>query len=44
MLRATLPTLPHTRPMHYWFVAVSVLGASIAPYLFFFYSSGAVEE
>src|ERR1041385_8215854 len=24
---------------HYWFVAVSILGASISPYLYFFYSS-----
>jgi Mn2+/Fe2+ NRAMP family transporter len=28
----------------YWFVAVSILGAIISPYLFYFYSSGAVED
>lgn len=39
-----LPTLPaHDKP-HYWFIAVSILGASISPYLFFFYSSGAIED
>jgi Mn2+/Fe2+ NRAMP family transporter len=39
-----LPTLPHEKPAQYWFVAVSVLGASISPYLYYFYSSGAIEE
>ena len=39
-----LPTLPHEKPSQYWFVAVSVLGASISPYLYYFYSSGAIEE
>ena len=39
-----LPTLPHQDASHYWFIAVSVLGASISPYLYYFYSSGAIEE
>lgn len=39
-----LPTLPHHDKTHYWFIAVSILGASITPYLFFFYSSGAIED
>lgn len=39
-----LPTLPHDDKAHYWFVAVSILGASISPYLYYFYSSGAIEE
>lgn len=39
-----LPTLPHEKASNYWFVAVSVLGASISPYLYYFYSSGAIEE
>jgi Mn2+/Fe2+ NRAMP family transporter len=39
-----IPTLPRHDRAHYWFVAVSVLGASISPYLYYFYSSGAVEE
>lgn len=44
LMHGMLPTLPHSRPAHYWFVAVSVLGASISPYLYYFYSSGAIEE
>jgi Mn2+/Fe2+ NRAMP family transporter len=39
-----LPSLPAHDSSRYWFVAVSILGASISPYLFFFYSSGAVED
>jgi Mn2+/Fe2+ NRAMP family transporter len=39
-----LPTLPQHDATHYWFIAVSILGASISPYLFFFYSSGAIED
>jgi Mn2+/Fe2+ NRAMP family transporter len=39
-----LPTLPAHDKARYWFIAVSVLGASISPYLFFFYSSGAIED
>ncbi len=44
LARGLVPSLPHTRPSHYWFVAVSVIGASISPYLYYFYSSGAIEE
>ena len=44
-LRAGMvPTLPRHDPAHYWFIAVSILGASISPYLFYFYSAGAIEE
>ena len=39
-----LPTLPTHDRARYWFIAVSILGASITPYLMFFYSSGAVED
>lgn len=39
-----LPSLPGDRPYHYWFTAVSILGAAISPYLFYFYSSGAIED
>ncbi|MGH7510045.1 MAG: NRAMP family divalent metal transporter [Gemmatimonadales bacterium] len=39
-----LPSLPAERPAHYWFSAVSILGAAISPYLFYFYSSGAIED
>jgi Mn2+/Fe2+ NRAMP family transporter len=39
-----LPSVPAKEPAHYWFIAVSILGASVSPYLFYFYSSGAIEE
>ncbi len=39
-----LPTLPKQDTIHYLYVAVSILGAVISPYLFYFYSSGAVED
>lgn len=39
-----LPTLPKNDTAHYLFIAVSILGAIISPYLFYFYSSGAVED
>lgn len=41
---AALPSLPDRDKAHYWFIAVSILGATIAPYLFLFYSSGAIED
>jgi len=39
-----VPSLPHGERAHYWFLVVSILGASISPYLFFFYSAGAIED
>jgi len=39
-----IPTFPAHDAAHYWFIAVSVLGASVSPYLYYFYSSGAIEE
>lgn len=39
-----VPTLPAHDAATYWFMAVSILGASISPYLFMFYSSGAIED
>jgi len=39
-----VPSLPATDKPHYWFLAVSILGASISPYLMYFYSAGAVED
>jgi Mn2+/Fe2+ NRAMP family transporter len=44
VLRGALPSLPQHDSIHYWFVAVSILGATISPYLYFFYSSGALED
>jgi Mn2+/Fe2+ NRAMP family transporter len=39
-----LTTVPHANKTRYGFIAVSILGASISPYLMYFYSSGAIEE
>jgi Mn2+/Fe2+ NRAMP family transporter len=39
-----LPTLPQHDTAHYLFIAVSILGAVLSPYLFYFYSSGARED
>jgi len=44
MLRGFAPSLPRQDPAHYWFTAVSIVGATISPYMFYFYSSGAVED
>ncbi|ESY63973.1 MULTISPECIES: Nramp family divalent metal transporter [Mesorhizobium] len=41
---AAVPSLPAHDAANYWFMAVSILGASISPYLFMFYSSGAIED
>ncbi|HEX6536258.1 MAG TPA: divalent metal cation transporter [Gemmatimonadaceae bacterium] len=39
-----VPTRPTTNGAHYWYLAVNILGATIAPYLLYFYSAGAVED
>ncbi len=39
-----LPTFPIDKKANYWFMAVSIIGASISPYLMYFYSSGAIED
>jgi Mn2+/Fe2+ NRAMP family transporter len=39
-----VPSLPEHDPAKYWFMAVSILGASVSPYLFYFYSAGAIED
>jgi Mn2+/Fe2+ NRAMP family transporter len=39
-----LPTRPTHHRVRYWYLAVSMLGASVSPYLFLFYSAGAVED
>jgi Mn2+/Fe2+ NRAMP family transporter len=44
VMQGALPTFPKENSPHYWFIAVSILGASISPYLMYFYSAGAVEE
>jgi Mn2+/Fe2+ NRAMP family transporter len=39
-----LPSLPKQDGARYWFTAVSIIGASVSPYLFYFYSAGAIED
>src|SRR4051812_38916363 len=39
-----VPSLPSHHKAQYWFLAVSIVGATISPYLVNFYSSGAVED
>lgn len=39
-----IPTRPESEKSSYWFIAVSILGATISPSLMYFYSSGAVED
>ena len=39
-----LPSFPGDQKARYWFLAVSILGASISPYLMYFYSSGVIED
>ncbi|MER9352459.1 divalent metal cation transporter [Mesorhizobium sp. M0514] len=41
---SAVPSLPAHDAINYWFMAASILGASISPYLFMFYSSGAIED
>jgi Mn2+/Fe2+ NRAMP family transporter len=44
VLYGLLPTVPHHDAARYWFFAISIVGATIAPYMFHFYSSGAIED
>jgi Mn2+/Fe2+ NRAMP family transporter len=44
LARGALPSLADHDAARYWFLVVGILGASISPYLMFFYSSGAVED
>jgi Mn2+/Fe2+ NRAMP family transporter len=42
--RSFLPTTPNHHYTRYAFLAVSIVGATISPYLLNFFSSGAIEE
>lgn len=44
VLAGAVPSLPAHDASKYWFIAVSIIGAVIAPYLFYFYSSGSIED
>jgi Mn2+/Fe2+ NRAMP family transporter len=39
-----VPSWPDREPARYGFMAVSIIGATVSPYLVTFYSSGAVED
>jgi Mn2+/Fe2+ NRAMP family transporter len=41
---ALIPSRPDHHASRYWYLAVSILGASISPYLYLFYSAGAIED
>jgi Mn2+/Fe2+ NRAMP family transporter len=44
VLGGAVPTLPSHDTANYFFLAVSIIGSIITPFMFFFYSSGAIEE
>jgi Mn2+/Fe2+ NRAMP family transporter len=44
LLAGMLPSLPGDDTAKYWLYAISIIGALIAPYMFYFYSSGAIED
>ena len=44
LTRSLLPSLPQHDAVRYAFIAVSIVGATVSPYLLNFYSSGTVEE
>lgn len=44
LLRGLVPSRAPHDSARYWFLAVSIAGSTISPYMFTFYSSGAVEE
>jgi Mn2+/Fe2+ NRAMP family transporter len=41
---AAVPSAPTHDRARYWYIAVSILGASVSPYLFVFYSAGGIED
>jgi len=44
VLRGLVPSSPRQDVAHYWYIAVGILGATISPYMFHFYGSGAIED
>jgi Mn2+/Fe2+ NRAMP family transporter len=44
MTASLMPTMPQHHPAQYGFLAVSILGATVSPYLLNFYASGTIEE
>jgi Mn2+/Fe2+ NRAMP family transporter len=44
LARGLIPTMPHHDLTRYAFLSVSIVGATVSPYLLNFYASGAIEE
>jgi Mn2+/Fe2+ NRAMP family transporter len=44
VLHGFIPSAPRHDAAHYWYIAVGILGATISPYMFHFYGSGAIED
>jgi Mn2+/Fe2+ NRAMP family transporter len=44
VLRGLIPSAPQHDAAHYWYIAVGILGATVSPYMFHFYGSGAIED
>jgi Mn2+/Fe2+ NRAMP family transporter len=44
LARGFIPTIPHHDLTRYGFLSVSIVGATVSPYLLNFYGSGAIEE
>lgn len=44
MAKGALPRLPGHDAANYWYMAVSIIGSIVTPYIVFFYSSGAIED
>ncbi|HEX3070648.1 MAG TPA: divalent metal cation transporter [Thermoanaerobaculia bacterium] len=44
VLHGLLPSAPRQDAAHYWYIAAGILGATISPYMFHFYGSGAIED
>ena len=44
VLRGLIPSRSPHDAARFWFIAVSIAGSTISPYMFHFYSSGAIEE
>jgi Mn2+/Fe2+ NRAMP family transporter len=44
LARGFIPTMPHHNLTRYAFLSVSIVGATVSPYLLNFYASGAIEE
>ncbi|MBV9067458.1 MAG: divalent metal cation transporter [Acidobacteria bacterium] len=44
VLHGFIPSAPRHDAAHYWYIAAGILGATISPYMFHFYGSGAIED